>query len=297
MDDCMNKFFVYSYAYPDGTVYYVGKGCGSRHRVHIRDAKAGRNAGKFAVRVTKKILDSGEIPLICIIQDKMSEEDSLSLEVELIAKYGRRDNGTGILTNCTDGGDRGASGLSPELKARQVAGLIEWTTNFRIVDAEYKKKISEGLRAYYAINPVSDERRDKLRKIFSGSSNPFYGQNHSEESRLKISQALSGRRLTGEHKESVRRSMTGKHKGSDNPFYGQEHTEQSLRKMSDSANRVVNSLKESGLPHWNTGRKLSEDHLAKLRVERECPHCGKIGKGSAMNRYHFNKCNKIVSVV
>jgi len=293
----VNKFFVYSYAYPDGTPYYIGKGCGSRHRVHLRDAKANRNTNKFAVRVTKKILNSGNEPIISIIQNEMSEDEALSLEIELIYKYGRRDNGTGILTNCTDGGDRGASGLSPESKARQVAGIIEWTSNFRVVDDEYKKKISEGLKRYYSENPVSLERRAYISKMFSGENAHFYGKNHSEESRLKISESLKGKPLSDEHKESVRNGMMGKHKGSENPFYGKKHTEQSLRKISESSKRVVDSLAASGQPHWNTGRKLTEDHLAKLRVERECPHCGKTGKGSAMNRYHFNKCKKIESVV
>ena len=293
----MNKFFVYSYAYPDETLYYIGKGCGSRHKAHIRDAKANRNNKKFAVRVTKKILDTGKEPIISIIQNNMSEEDALSLEIKLIAEYGRRDTGTGILTNCTDGGDRGATGLSPEAKAKQVSGIIEWSKNHRVVDAEYKKRISDGLKLHFANNPMSLERRARLSEMFSGENGSFCGKRHSELSRLKMSQSLTGRSLSEEHKESVRISMTGKHGGEDNPFYGKKHTEQSLKKMSESSKRVVSLLADSGLPHWNTGRKLTDAHLEKLRVERECPHCGKIGKGSAMNRYHFNKCTKIVSVV
>ena len=30
------------------------------------------------------------------------------------------------------------------------------------------------------------------------------------------------------------------------------------------------------------------------RIERTCPHCGKVGKGPNMKRYHFDKCKKVL---
>ena len=40
-----------------------------------------------------------------IIEDSLSDEEAKCLEIKLIAKYGRRDLGTGTLVNMTDGGD------------------------------------------------------------------------------------------------------------------------------------------------------------------------------------------------
>jgi len=35
-------------------------------------------------------------------------------------------------------------------------------------------------------------------------------------------------------------------------------------------------------------KRTPEAQLNQPRIE--CPHCGRIGKGSAMVRYHFNNC-------
>ena len=47
---------------------------------------------------------------IVMIEENMLETDALALEIELIAKYGRKDIGTGILRNMTNGGE-GCSGF------------------------------------------------------------------------------------------------------------------------------------------------------------------------------------------
>jgi hypothetical protein len=47
--------------------------------------------------------------LIQIIQDNLNENEAFNLECKLIAQYGRKDLGTGILRNMTDGGE-GVSG-------------------------------------------------------------------------------------------------------------------------------------------------------------------------------------------
>ena len=93
--------YTYLYLRDDGTPYYVGKGQGRRHR-----RKAGRNV---PVPSDDRI----------IVQEFEFEYDALIAERLLIAIFGRKDQGTGILRNLTDGGE-GVSGLkhSDELKAR-----------------------------------------------------------------------------------------------------------------------------------------------------------------------------------
>jgi len=90
-----NNFLVYMYMRKDGTPYYVGKG-----RPNRPYKKRGRPCG------------TPPKERIVIYQENLDEETAFSLEKELIAKYGRKDVGTGILHNRTEGGE-GSSGHRP----------------------------------------------------------------------------------------------------------------------------------------------------------------------------------------
>ena len=94
----MNRFYVYVIYDINNLPIYVGKGTGRRAYDSFRksDNVAVRNCK------TKNRVD--------IIADKLTENDAFSLEVELITKYGRKCNKTGILYNLTDGGE-GVSGF------------------------------------------------------------------------------------------------------------------------------------------------------------------------------------------
>jgi len=88
-------FYVYSYLREDGTPYYIGKG------------KAGR-AWHRSKDETQKPTD---VSRIIIIAAELCEEDAFLLEIVQIALHGRKDLGTGILRNRTNGGE-GPSGYT-----------------------------------------------------------------------------------------------------------------------------------------------------------------------------------------
>ena len=85
--------YTYLWLRSNGTPYYVGKGHGKR-------------AYKNGERAVKR----PECEFRILVQHWVSEQEAFSMEKFWIALYGRKDLGTGILRNRTDGGD-GPSGV------------------------------------------------------------------------------------------------------------------------------------------------------------------------------------------
>ena len=113
----LNRFYTYAYLREDRTPYYVGKGTGERLYLNCN---RGCNKPKDKSRIIK-------------LKQNLTEEEAFKHEKYMIAVLGRKDLGTGILRNRTDGGE-GSSGLvhSEESKRRQSLikkGRKVWTDN------------------------------------------------------------------------------------------------------------------------------------------------------------------------
>tara|TARA_Y100000114_G_C11725152_1_gene310548 strand:- start:43 stop:1293 length:1251 start_codon:yes stop_codon:yes gene_type:complete len=96
-----NVFYTYAYLRKkDRTPYYIGKGKGKRaydssHRVKVPDDK----------------------DRIIFLKENVSEKEAWDYEREMIQFYGRKDLGTGILRNMSDGGE-GPANPSPEARKK-----------------------------------------------------------------------------------------------------------------------------------------------------------------------------------
>jgi len=102
------KFYTYLWLRQDGTPYYVGKGTRGRFYDERHSVK----------RPTRDRV---------VLYPAESEVDAFETEIALIWYYGRKDLGTGILRNLTNGGD-GSSGHIPspetiEKRASKIRGI------------------------------------------------------------------------------------------------------------------------------------------------------------------------------
>jgi len=140
----MGQYYTYAYLREDKTPYYIGKGKGRRIKKRCKgDVKPPRNDSR-----------------IIFLKTKLTEVEAFKHEIYMIAVYGRKDLGTGILRNKTNGGD-GTSG----------AKLSE----------ETKQKMSK---------PKSESHRRNISiartGVFTGENHNWFGKNHTPETIEKM---------------------------------------------------------------------------------------------------------------
>ncbi len=166
-----NLFYTYAYLREDGTPYYIGKG---------KDRRA-YDTQRRRVKVPPK-------DRILILKKNLTEEEAFRHEVYMIALYGRKDLGTGILWNFTDGGE-GASGAKRSEETRKKMSLAQKGWKRKSPSAETRKKVSEALKACNHPNRqgLSDEHKRKVSESQKKRLAP-------PEVRAKMSIASSGER-------------------------------------------------------------------------------------------------------
>jgi hypothetical protein len=123
------KYYVYAYIRKSNeTPYYIGKGTGYRaYQKTNRSVSVPNNKNQ-----------------IRFLHQNLSEEDAFNYEIHYIKMFGRKDIGTGILLNKTDGGE-GKSGNKPKAyKTRCDKGKPGKPKGPQ--SEEHKRKISESLK-------------------------------------------------------------------------------------------------------------------------------------------------------
>ena len=155
-----SDYYVYIYLKDDGTPYYVGKG--RDYRYH----------GPHGVEVPPR-------ERIHFLFEGLTDEWARFKEMEFIDMWGRLDDGTGFLENCTDGGDA-PMGRPCSDYAKQRASE---THKGKIVSAETRRKQSEAAK-----------RRGANWTGPTGKPSWNKGKKHTEEHRANLRKAWERRR-------------------------------------------------------------------------------------------------------
>lgn len=158
----MNNYYTYAYLREDGTPYYIGKGKSGRitsslHNIHLPTEKE----------------------RIIFLKKNLTDEEARKHEIYMIAVLGRKDLGTGILRNMTDGGE-GCAGrvLSEETKKK-----LSDSHKGRKFTEEHKKKLSEAAKKKI----FTKEHKENMSKGLKGENNPSFGKkwwNNGVENKL-----------------------------------------------------------------------------------------------------------------
>ena len=212
------EYYTYAYLREDRTPYYIGKGKGNR----IYDKRKTSKSPKDKSR-------------IIYLKQNLTEEEAFRHEIYMIAVFGRKDLGTGILRNKTNGGEGLSGAIVSDETRRKVSEAKKGNTNWlgKTRSEETKRKISEAQKGKI----FSEVHRKKI-------SEAHKGRTFSEESKRKMSEAAKGKI----HSEETRRKMRQSSKD-------KTHSEETKRKISEAGK----------------GRKWWNDGCGNCKMMVECP--------------------------
>jgi hypothetical protein len=226
-----NRFYTYAYLREDKTPYYIGKGKGNR-------------LYKKGSRVFAPPKDKSRI---IFLKQNLTEEEAFKHEIYMIDVFGRKDLGTGILYNRTDGGD----GVSGAIRSDE--------TRKRMSEA----KIGENHPMYG--KTLSEETKIKMSEAQKGNTKRL-GKTHSEETIKKMSEAHKGKTPS----EETRRKLSEAKKGENNHNYGKTASEETKKRMSGASKNPSEETKRK-LSEASKGRKWWNDSCGNTKFAVECP--------------------------
>lgn len=240
-----NRFYTYAYLREDGSPYYVGKG--SARRIYVKNK-----------RHIKPPKDKSRV---IFLKRNLTEEDAFKHEKYVIAIFGRKDLGTGILLNMSDGG-QGSSGYKHTKKAIEK---ISKSSKGKVLSEQTKKKISESHTGKRG-RKLSEEHKLKISLALKGRVPHNKGISPSSEVRKKISESVKGKIVSDETRKKISKIHKGKKLSEEQKKRLKEVN--TGKKMSEETKRKL-SLINSGKKHPQYGKPKSEETKRKMTETRK----------------------------
>lgn len=107
----------------------------------------------------------------------------------------------------------------------------------------------------------SEESKIKMSEakkgIYTGEKSYWYGKHRSEESKKKMSERAKGRK----HSEEWKKYMSKKMGGANNPMYGKHLSEEAIRKRIEKISKPINQYDLNGnfIKRWNSAREAARE--------------------------------------
>ena len=139
----MNFYYTYAYLREDGTPYYIGKGKDKRlYYKYGKNCKPPKDRSK-----------------IIKLKQNLTEEDAFKHEIYMIAVFGKKCDGTGILMNIADGGNAppkmygdASPTKRPEVRAK-IGVANKKSLKGRKISEDAKRKLSNTWKEKLKNNP------------------------------------------------------------------------------------------------------------------------------------------------
>jgi hypothetical protein len=259
----LNRFYTYAYLREDRTPYYIGKG--SRKRAYTRK----RN----------EIKPPKDKSRILILKQNLNEEEAFKHEIYMIAVFGRKDLGTGILYNKTNGGEG----------CRGIIITDEYIEN-KIKAGKRSKELGVGIHGRTKEQIIGDGKKgaEKSKKLGVG----IFGlteEQRSENSRkngeknYKLGIGIHGR--TKEQKSEDGKKGVKKSKELGVGIFGL-----TKEQMSENGKRNGNKMYELGLGIHGMSKEQRSQHSKKVNSQKwMCTETSFISTPGSLTNYQKNR--------
>jgi len=217
----MKNCYIYFHINPiTEEVFYVGKGTFTKRNKYGRSNDLKKRNKHHTSTIKKYGL------IVNIIEDGLSEEESFEREKFYINKFGRRDLGTGILVNQSEGGDGGSPMLGKK-HSDETRKKLSLTHKGKKMSEECRLKMSLANKGKKR-KPMSEETKLKISESIKKKP-PM-----SEETKLKISLSNKGKICSDETRKKLSNSLKLKHSevGYVNRNIGKKRSEETKLKIS-----------------------------------------------------------------